>query len=428
MNKRYTLEKVLYLASERLHVGHHEARGNTTLHNLTKQAAASGLIVPIERPSEQRDGDHYQLTASGRVVLNGLQLTYRLQHHKDTADAVARLEHSLHALNDPDVIAGMQALLATAQTGKLNTKVYRKSTEFNKAANNLVMSMGAIDLQTPVEKRTLTPLGEILSKAVNGVDIAPTVSHRVPAMEDAVQPPALSFVDKEQRMRVLATLFREGFHAEYNDDSTKSDVPFAVLVDEALCAKVAEDDAGAYYKLTHAGKTLMREVEMTHLQNMGMPIDQLLSDGFSCLPAPFDPKLSLADYRQQGLALAREHLGPDALEGVNELHWDECHLNQMPIEEAVQVLTANKASLLDNRPSVHRAHYAAIESATTEYAQKIGGGSNLVDHLPAIHEHVEARLQQPVNRALIEHVVRGHQQEGVPITPPTPAATERSIR
>lgn len=80
---RYTVEKVLYFASQekRLHVADTEAPRRTDLHNIVIKEVASGNL---RKCGSDDSGDYYECTPDGLIKLYELKISWRRQNGMPT--------------------------------------------------------------------------------------------------------------------------------------------------------------------------------------------------------------------------------------------------------------------------------------------------------------------------------------------------------
>jgi hypothetical protein len=170
----------------------------------------------------------------------------------------------------------------------------------------------------------------------------------------------------------------------YNHDFEKPEVVFddtmgiAQLVLNGFASEIGRDDAYIYYRQTIEGKRLVLDVDIALRKAAGLDpnissIAHIKHTFANDAPKTFDETMTLAQYRDAGVAVASKVLDADAFDGVNELHWDEHHAEQTPLFESVEMLIKSAPGLRRNSPRQLSIRHELISKIRDNILDECGG-------------------------------------------------------
>lgn len=342
--KKYTLEKVLYFAKNNgpkgLHVAASEFRHGTDLATLSTNAKNRGELTAVQ----MKGGDvAFHITDKGEIALLREQIAYRSHLGKSITDHIRSLvAKKAESPEGKAEILRLKEILVAASSGDIPRKKGMGVGE--------LVSMRAIAqrINSHQDVWALTDVGREY--------LAEIQMWESPALQVEPEPEFstlnLSPLPKDMNWNALDQIFKDRaavYDVVLDDPQTPEGLPHPEeMVKQGLLTKLAEDDLQAYYALTNYGA------------------DRLVA---ALSPKPFqteasysrfDIRVSLSDYAKEGMSLASRRLDPEALAGINDLHWDVCHLERIPLHDAVQALVKVAPALRENSPSAQNRRHESM--------------------------------------------------------------------
>lgn len=355
--KKYTLEKVLYFAKNNgpkgLHVAASEFRHGTDLASLVTNAKKRGELTEVK----MKGGDvAFHITDKGEIALLREQIAYRSNLGKSITEHLRSLIAKRASTPEgKSEISRLKEFLVAASSGDIPRKKGMGVGE--------LVSMRAISqrIHSHEDVWALTDVGREYLAEINMWE-SPALQVKPEAEPSALN---LSPLPKDMNWPALDQIFKDRsavYDVQLDDPQTPDGLPHPEeMVKQGLLVKLAEDDLQAYYALTNYGADRLVE---------GLNPKAFLTDAAY---SRFDISVSLSDYAKEGMALASRRLDPEALAGINDLHWDVCHLERIPLHDAVQALVKAAPALRENSPSAQHRKHESMLAIRGQVIERFGG-------------------------------------------------------
>lgn len=354
---KYTLEKILYFAKNNgpkgLHVGSSEFSHGTDLASLATNAKKRGELTEVK----MKGGDvAFHITEKGEIALLREQIAFRSNLGKPITDHIRSLINKKSASPEGKAdIARLKEFLVAASSGDIPRKKGMGVGE--------LVSMRAISQRVGSHDDVwaLTDVGREYLAEINMWESP----HQQVAQTQEPSALNLAPIDKGMNWAALDHIFKDRagvYDVDLANPQTPEGLPSPEdMVKQGLLVKLAEDDLQAYYALTNYGADRLVE---------GLSPKPTMTDAAY---SRFDVSMSLSDYRREGMALASRRLDPEALAGLNDLHWDVCHLERVPLHDAVQSLVKAAPSLRENSPSSQQRKHESMMVIRGQVIERFAG-------------------------------------------------------
>ena len=373
---KFNEEKILYFASKHrgFHVNVDQAKGSS-MWRLLQKAVNDGYIEIRFKQDKDR---YYGLTPAGEQRLKEHKLAFEERTGQKNGSPRYTEEKILHFADKP---AGMHVNAEKEQGTTLASLV------------SDALARGHIE-QVRVSGHDhyyrLTGKGQarLSQLKLQSVETSPSVNHN-----DAPLAPAETITQampeflwgQEYLDKVLQQIIRDGIWAV---DLKPSDVDDSLLSTEWFEMR-AEDDLLRYFSIApHAQLPLSLYLENRDLNALlkTVPEAVLKSTPTNAIPE------TLEEYRLEGLRrlqalAAKGEITRSVIDGINELHWDVCHADKVPLSQVIADIMDARFVLPENSPEFHQhiagiireqaAHYVAtnpdfdMHSTADSFAKKV---------------------------------------------------------
>lgn len=353
---KFSEEKILYFASQHrgFHVNVDQAKGGS-MWRLLQKAVNDGYIEIRFKQDKDR---YYGLTPAGEQRLKEHKLAFEERTGQKNGSPRYTEEKILHFAEKP---AGMHVNAEKEQGTTLASLV------------SDALARGHIE-QVRVSGHDhyyrLTAMGQArlsqlkLQSAGSAPDIKSNDVPQAPSEPSAQAMPEFlwgqEFLDK-----VLQQIIRDGI---WSVELKPSDLEESLLSTEWFEMQ-AEDDLLRYFSIApHAQLPLSLYLENRDLNALlkTVPEAVLKSTPTNAIPE------TLEEYRLEGLRrlqalAAKGEITRSVIDGINELHWDVCHTDRIPLSQVIADIVDARFTLPENAPEFHQHIAGIIRELATHY-------------------------------------------------------------
>ncbi len=415
-------EKFLYFSQKKADTGGFHVRAglpkSDLLFNVVKNCVEHELVEKVRQ--SPRGDRFFKTTEKGDLELLAYQMQARTQLGKPIDEHVGKFASLAKKMYGEKAVEDFTGMLRSSQKPGFKrqdigqsdlSKLARRLNWFSPVHNEdkLARKLSAVGREFLVHFDRLHP--------GHSTQLTPEESVARTIMAHFSDEPVLSVYD--------------GFPVDTPDDG----VDFNLLVTRNFVHEVGRDEGGVHYSVSPLGVDFARNVEKTMRQAGGGSVEDLFSDSLKVIPkvdtsldsipdvasldehridnfAHFHPDMTLSDYSKIGNALAKQHLDEDAYAGFNELHWDECHMDGVPLKNAVMALVDAAPSLRMNSPAAlkerHDAIKGVLEDVMSTYRDVLEPGQLV----PKLRERVQSELGFNIDAGRADHFVRSYGHPG----------------